>query len=107
MDDPSNIEPPPGVERDMVKRVGRRRPVPDSSPGPKLRDIRVAVIEVECRACKLKGSYDRATLVKLHGASLSFARLRRQAALGCERMTGADGDTCQTRFPCLDDPHAS
>jgi hypothetical protein len=86
--------------------VGRRRPTPDNLPGPKLKDIRVAVIEVECRACKLKGSYDRAALVKLHGVSLSFARLRRQAALGCERMTGPDGDRCQTRFPCLDEPRA-
>jgi hypothetical protein len=50
----------------------------------------------------LKASYDRAVLVKLHEESLSFARLRRQAALGCEKMTGPDGDECQTRFPCLD-----
>ncbi|TAU34203.1 hypothetical protein ELH84_08500 [Rhizobium ruizarguesonis] len=71
-------------------------------PGPKLKDVRLPIIEVECLACGLKGSYDRAELVRLHGASLSFARLRRQAALGCEKMTGPDGDRCGTRFPCLD-----
>lgn len=87
--------------------MARRRPAQDNSPGPKLRDFRIPVIEVECRACGLKGSYDRAALVKLHGAGLSFARLRRQAALGCEKMTDPDGDMCQTRFPFLDERGAS
>ncbi|KAA0688004.1 hypothetical protein DTW90_32740 [Neorhizobium sp. P12A] len=82
--------------------MGRRRPQPDNSSGPKLKDVRLQTIEVECKPCGLKRAYDRTVLVKLHGASLSFARLRRQAALGCERMTGPDGDRCQTRFPCLE-----
>jgi hypothetical protein len=86
--------------------LSRRRTALDNAAGPKLKDVREPIIEVECRACGLKGSYERAVLVKLHGAGLSFARLRRQAALGCEKMTGPDGDRCQTWFPCLEKPQS-
>jgi hypothetical protein len=95
---------PPGMMPAPEKQLARQRAAPDTSAGPRLKDVRVAIIDVECRACGLKGSYDRAVLVKLHGASLSFARLRRQAALGCERITGPEGDKRQTRFPCLEAP---
>lgn len=82
--------------------MARRERVTDNRPGPKLKDVRFPVIEVECRRCETKGSYLRAELVKTFGAGISFARLRRRAAMGCEHMTGPDGDLCQTRFPCLD-----
>ena len=68
----------------------------------KLRQVRHAVIAVECSACGRSGQLDRATLIKKHGASVTFARLRRMAAMGCERLVSLDGDRCQTRFPCLD-----
>src|SRR5690242_10826178 len=67
-----------------------------------LRQVRHAVIAVECSACGRSGQLDRATLIKKHGASVTFARLRRMAAMGCERLVSLDGDRCQTPFPCLD-----
>jgi hypothetical protein len=67
-----------------------------------LRQVRQAVIAVECSACGRSGKLDRAILVKKHGASVTFARLRRIAAMGCDRLMSTDGDRCQTRFPCLD-----
>lgn len=82
--------------------MARRRSAPDNCPGPKLRDVRLPVIEVECRRCGTKESYARAELVKSFGTGVSFSRLRRRAAVGCQLMTGPDGDRCQARFPCLD-----
>ncbi|MGE7368386.1 hypothetical protein ACQKKX_04855 [Neorhizobium sp. NPDC001467] len=67
-----------------------------------LRQVRHAVIAVECAACGRSGQLDRAILVRKHGASITFARLRRIAAMGCDRLVSTDGDRCQTRFPCLD-----
>jgi hypothetical protein len=69
-----------------------------------LRQVRDSVIAVECAACGRSGQLDRATLLKKHGASVTFAHLRRMAAMGCERLVSLDGDRCQTRFPCLDQP---
>ncbi|TAW21251.1 hypothetical protein ELI20_08515 [Rhizobium ruizarguesonis] len=66
-----------------------------------LRQVRDPIIEVECRACGRAGSYARAELVKKHGASVTFARLRRMSALGCGRLVDVDGDRCGTTFPCL------
>jgi hypothetical protein len=66
-----------------------------------LRQVRDSVIAVECSACGRSGQLDRATLLKKHGASVTFARLRRMAAMGCGRLVSLDGDRCQTRFPCL------
>jgi hypothetical protein len=63
--------------------------------------VRDPVIDVECRTCGRAGSYVRAELIKKHGASVTFARLRRMSALGCDRLVDADGDRCGTRFPCL------
>jgi len=68
-----------------------------------LRQVRDPIIEVECRACERRGSYERAALVKQHGASVTFARLRRMSALGCDRLVDAMGDRCGKRFQCLTD----
>lgn len=67
-----------------------------------LRQVRDPVIAVECRRCGRQGTLDRAALVKKHGASVTFARLRRMAAIGCERLVSDDGDRCGAQFPCLD-----
>ncbi|EJC80244.1 hypothetical protein Rleg4DRAFT_1864 [Rhizobium leguminosarum bv. trifolii WSM2297] len=75
-----------------------KKPLNLSSP---LRHVRDPIIEVECRACNRSGTYIRAELIKKHGASVTFARLRRMSALGCDRLVAADGDHCGTRFPCL------
>jgi hypothetical protein len=54
---------------------------------------------VECRVCDRRDTLNRKALVRRYGASLGLDRLRRQLALGCERMNGFDGvDRCQTRF---------
>ena len=66
-----------------------------------LRQVRDPIIEVECRACGRAGSYVRTELVKKHGASVTFSRLRRMSALGCDRLVDAAGDRCGTTFPCL------
>jgi len=66
-----------------------------------LRQVRDPIIEVECRACGRTGSYIRAELVRKHGASVTFSRLRRMSALGCDRLLDAAGDQCGTSFPCL------
>ncbi|WP_342635719.1 hypothetical protein [Rhizobium deserti] len=67
-----------------------------------LRQVRDIVITVECAACGRSGQLDRAILLTKHGAAVTFARLRRMAAMGCDRLVSLDGDRCQTRFPCLD-----
>lgn len=66
-----------------------------------LRQVKVPVIVVECRLCKRSDELERKVLVRKHGAKMTFARLRRMAAMGCERLISDDGDQCQTRFPCL------
>ena len=66
-----------------------------------LRQVRAPVIDVECRLCNRKGSYIRAKLLKKHGAGITFARLRRMSALGCDRLVDSAGDQCGTTFPCL------
>lgn len=67
-----------------------------------LHQVRDPVIEVECRTCGRHGTLDRAALVKKHGASITFSKLRRMAAMGCEKLVGAEGDQCGTTFPCLE-----
>jgi hypothetical protein len=69
-----------------------------------LRQVRDSVITVECSACGRSGHLARATLIKKHGAGVTVARLRRIAAMGCDRLVSLDGDRCETRFPCLDRP---
>lgn len=60
------------------------------------------VITVECRLCERSDDLKRKVLVRKHGAGITFARLRRMAAMGCEKLISDDGDKCQTRFPCLE-----
>lgn len=67
-----------------------------------LRHVRRPAITVECPLCGRSGQLDRAARVKKHGASITFARLRRMAAMGCDRLVGVDGDRFQARFPSLD-----
>jgi 2-methylaconitate cis-trans-isomerase PrpF len=67
-----------------------------------LRQVRDPVIAVECRTCGRQGTLDRAALVKKHGANVTFARLRRAAAMGCDQLVSGDGDQCGARFPCLE-----
>lgn len=81
----------------------RTKPKPLDLNGT-LRQVRDTVIAVECAACGRSGQLDRAALIRKHGASVTFARLRRMAAMGCDRLVSPDGDRCQTRFPCLDRP---
>lgn len=66
-----------------------------------LREVREAIIEVECKACRRKGAYLRTDLLKKHGSNVTFAKLRRMSALGCDRLVDCDGDKCGTSFPCL------
>jgi hypothetical protein len=67
-----------------------------------LRDVKVSMITIECRACGRSDAIERRILVRKHGADMSFARLRRMAAMGCDRLMSDEGDRCQTRFPCLE-----
>jgi hypothetical protein len=67
-----------------------------------LRQVRDPTIAVECGLCGRAGSFKRADLLRKHGASVTFAKLRRMAALGCDRLVDPEGDRCGTRFPCLD-----
>lgn len=65
-----------------------------------LRQVNVFVSSIECRACGRSDELERKVLVRKHGSGMTFARLRRMAAMGCDRLIEADGDQCQTRFPC-------
>lgn len=67
-----------------------------------LREVKVPIITIECRACGRSDALQRKILVRKHGAGMTFARLRRMAAMGCDRLNGERGDRCQTRFPCLE-----
>lgn len=66
-----------------------------------LRQVKVPVITVECRACGRTDTIERKVLVQKHGAGITFARLRRMAAIGCDRLISHEEDRCETRFPCL------
>jgi len=77
----------------------KQKPVLDLSAT--LRKVRDPIIHVECLRCGREGELIRADIVKKHGANVTFARLRRMAAMGCSRIVSADGDRCETRFPCL------
>jgi hypothetical protein len=78
---------------------GKPKPVLDLSAT--LRKVRDPIIRIECLRCGREGALIRADIVKKHGANVTFARLRRMAAMGCDRIVGEDGDRCETRFPCL------
>lgn len=68
-----------------------------------LRRVQAPIIHVECRKCGRTDSFPRTEIVKKHGASITFARLRRVMAMGCSKLCGPSGDQCGTRFPCLDE----
>jgi hypothetical protein len=40
--------------------------------------------------------------VRKLGVNVSFTRLRRRLAMGCDRFFHLEGDRCGLRFPCLD-----
>lgn len=83
--------------------MARRRQHLAGGNGPTLRDIRDAIVVLECTHCDRHDSFERKVLVRQFGASACLGKLRRRWAMGCERMTGPDGDSCHTRFPSLDD----
>ncbi|MBB4954568.1 hypothetical protein H4S14_002457 [Agrobacterium vitis] len=56
----------------------------------RLRQVRDPIIKVECRTCASHGALDPAALVKKHGASITFRRLRRIAAMGCNWMVSEE-----------------
>lgn len=66
-----------------------------------LRQVRDPEIKVECKRCGRTCVHLSKKLVAKHGASLTFARLRRMSAIGCDRLVSPHGDTCGTAFPCL------
>lgn len=68
-----------------------------------LRKVRDPVIHIECKRCNHAESFNRCDIVKRHKASVTFSQLRRVIAMGCDRFSGPDGDTCETRFLCLDE----
>lgn len=80
----------------------RRRQNLGGGDGPTLKDIRDAIIVLECVLCDRRDSFERKALVSQFGAGACLAKLRRRLAMGCERMCHADGDLCGTRFPCLE-----
>ncbi len=69
-----------------------------------LKQVKEPMIKVECRTCGRSDALERKVLVRKHGAGMTFARLRRMAAMGCDRLISADGDQCHTCFPCLQSP---
>lgn len=68
-----------------------------------LKDCRLPVIEIACAPCGRRDLLERKALVEQFGAGVSFSRLRRRLAMGCERLCHPNGDHCGTRFPCLED----
>jgi len=82
--------------------MARRRQNLTGGDGPTLKNIRDAVIVLECSICNRSDSFERRVLVAQFGAGACLAKLRRRLAMGCERMVGPNGDLCATRFPSLD-----
>jgi hypothetical protein len=68
---------------------------------PRLKDHKVPVIELICLFCDRHCAHERRLLVKVFGASVSFAEIRRRMAMGCERIQTPKGDKCGAHFPCL------
>ena len=68
-----------------------------------LKDCRLPVIEIVCAPCGRRDLLERKALVEQFGAGVSFSRLRRRLAMGCERLYHPNGDHCGMRFPCLGD----
>lgn len=77
------------------------KPKPSLDLSTTLRKVRAPIIHIECLRCGHEGALVRAEMVRKHAASVTFSRLRRMAAMGCDRIVSADGDGCETRFPWL------
>lgn len=93
----------------MTRSLAREASLPGKLKKPldlssTLRQVRAPIIHIECQACGRSANFSSADVVKKHGASVTLARLRRIAAMGCERVMTPDGDRCETRFPCLQEP---
>lgn len=82
--------------------MAKRQPLGNDG-GPSLKDVREAVVVLECTLCDRRDTFERKALVRQFGADAGLSRLRRRVAMGCDRMTGPGGDECRTRFPCFDD----
>jgi hypothetical protein len=78
--------------------------MPDSESSYMLKDVRLPNIEIECTRCERVDSLERKAVIAKFGASVSFAKLRRRLAMGCDRLCHPDGDLCEMRFPCLQSP---
>jgi hypothetical protein len=70
--------------------------------GPTLKDIDLPTIEVVCVRCQHRDVLERKAIVRKLGVNVSFTRLRRLLAMGCDRFFHLEGDRCGLRFPCLD-----
>jgi len=88
------------IQKNLGIRMGKQKAV-ELTLASTLAQVRHELIELECLMCDRHGTFERAALVKKHGARVTFARLRRMAALGCERLVDPKGDRCGTRFLCL------
>jgi len=84
--------------------MARRRQNFDGNGGPNLNDVSDGLVVLECSRCDRHDAFERKVLVRQFGATACLAKLRRRLAMGCDRMTGSEGDQCETRFPCLDVP---
>jgi len=78
---------------------GKPKPALDLSDT--LCKVRDPVIHIECLRCGRGAALVRAEIVKKYGANVTFARLRRAAAMGCDRIASEHGDRCETHFPSL------
>ncbi len=96
---PKFSEIPKGVG--VVAKTPKIRPTPDSERSYTLKDVRLPTIEIECIRCEHVDSFERKAAVAKFGASVSFSRLRRRLAMGCDRLCHPDGDLCEMGFRCL------
>ncbi|MEN0116743.1 MAG: hypothetical protein AAGD15_08465 [Agrobacterium cavarae] len=84
-----------------MTKTPKIRPTPDSERIYTLKDVRLPNIEIECIRCERVDSLERKAIVAKFGPSVSFSKLRRRLAMGCDRLCHPDGDLCETRFRCL------
>jgi hypothetical protein len=98
----SSEVPGGGIITKTPKTSGRT----ESERNYTLKDVRLPNIEIECIRCERVDSLERKAAVAKFGASMSFAKLRRRLAMGCDRLCHPDGDLCEMRFRCLQSPNA-
>ncbi|WP_313059696.1 hypothetical protein [Agrobacterium cavarae] len=84
-----------------MAKTPKIRPTLDSERSHMLKDVRLPTIEIECIRCERVDSLERKAVVAKFGASVSFSKLRRRLAMGCDRLCHPDGDLCEMRFRCL------